>query len=110
MSLPQTRYGITKKIRLGNWTLYVTLNSVDGKPVEMFIKYSRRGHSEGLDGSPLAYLDTMAKGASRQLQAGVPLATVLGDWRFTRFPPDQLGVGTSPLDAIAREYMTGEET
>jgi hypothetical protein len=105
MSLPATRNGETRKIKCGRYTLYCTLNSIDGKPVELFIKASRNGHPESVEGSLVAFLDPMAKLASRAMQAGVPWETILADWRGTRFEPSQLGKGTSPLDAIAREYL-----
>ena len=109
MSLPATRKGETRKIKCGRYTLYCTLNCVEGKPVELFIKASRSGHPESVDGSLVAFLDPMAKLASRAMQSGVQWETILSDWRGTRFEPAQIGKGTSPLDAIAREFLADSE-
>lgn len=109
MKLPPTRKGTTRLVKVGKHSLYVTLN-VDGDGVqrEMFIKTSKNGHPESVDNSRVAFLDPMAKLASRAMQAGVELNTILQDWRGTRFEPSQIGKGTSPLDAIARVFLPEE--
>ena len=109
--LDATRQGFTRKIRLGKFVLYVTVNSdPEGVVREMFVKWSKGGHVEGVEGSLLAFLDTMAKLASRAMQAGVPFGKILQDWRGTRFDPSAIGVGTSPLDAIARSFLETEDS
>ena len=93
--LPTTRPGITKKIVCGGVTMYVTVNeSENGTPLEMFIKAD-----EGYQG----WLDTLVITASMAMQHGCPMADILRKWRGTRFPPDQIGRGSSLPDAIARE-------
>ena len=106
---PDTQEGITRKIKIGKYTLYATLNCVDGVPAQFLIKASRNGHPEPPEGSPVAFLWPMAETVNIALAAGARWEDILGKWRGTRFEPSGLGQGTSPLDAIARAYMAKEE-
>jgi len=91
---PNDRHGQVFKIVVNPATVYITLNKLDdGSPIEIFGKCD-----EGYQG----WLDTLCVTASLALQHGCPFETIMQKWRFMRFPPEQLGVGTSIPDAIAR--------
>lgn len=90
---PMTRHGKTHKITLNSVTLYLTVNEVDGKPIELFCKAD-----EGLQG----WVDTLCITASLALQWGCPIEDIIRHWRGQRFPPHSLGQGTSVPDALAR--------
>jgi ribonucleoside-diphosphate reductase alpha chain len=105
LRLPATRHGRTYKIECGGVTMYVTVNSDEhGRPLEMFGKAD-----EGSRG----FLDAICLTASMGMQYGCPLADILKKWRGMRFPPDQIGKGSSLPDAVARALWSefaGEET
>lgn len=94
---PVTRTGSTYKIDIDGVTVYVTVNFDEtGHPIELFAKASD-GHQ--------GWVDIMCLTASLAIQHGCPLETILAKWRWARFPPSQLGIGTSIPDAIARLLM-----
>jgi hypothetical protein len=95
--LPRTRKGTTSKLTVADVILYVTVNTnPEGKPCEMFIKSNK-----GWQG----WCDILAETASLYLQSGGDLDELCRHWRGHRFDPQQIGVGTSLPDAIARRLM-----
>lgn len=90
---PASRRGKTHKIVLNGVTLYLTVNEVKGRPIEMFCKAD-----EGWQG----WVDTLCVTASLALQCGVPIRDIIRHWSNQAFPPAAIGQGKSIPDAMAR--------
>ena len=92
--LPMTRSGTTYKIGIGDCTVYVTVNvDEEGIERELFVK---------ADSGYQGWCDILAETASLYLQSGGTMKELLRHWRGHRFDPQQLGVGSSIPDSIAR--------
>ena len=88
-----TRHGQTYKIKVGEITIYVTLNrNESGKPKEIFAKAD-----EGYQG----WIDSLMLTASLALRNGCDMDTILRHWRHQRFEPSAFGCSSIP-DAIAK--------
>lgn len=57
---PETLTGITEKIKTGYGNLYVTLNSVEGKPFEVFAQIGKSGYSTMADTEAICRLVSLA--------------------------------------------------
>ena len=84
----------TYTVNIGAVTLDVTVNLLDGKPMELFGK-ATHGHQ--------GQVDALCTLASSSLQYGCPAAKVVELLRFRRYDP-QGGIGepSSLADAIGR--------
>lgn len=104
--LPPDREGLTHRFEIhgveGSLKGYLTVNTYEGKVVELFIRMDKTGST--LRG----FIDAWAIQASKRLRAGVDLADVIRDVKGTRFEPSGRtstpGIRTcsSPLDYIGR--------
>lgn len=57
---PETLTGITEKIKTGYGNLYVTINSVNGKPFEVFAQIGKSGYSTMADTEAICRLVSLA--------------------------------------------------
>lgn len=102
---PVTRFGITRRIKVGAVTMYVTINHAeDGRALELFVKCD-----EGWQG----WCDALSRAVSLGLQYGTPMDVLMSHWRGMRFQPDGFGDNGegfqgSLVDAIAR-WASGDE-
>ena len=93
--LPDTRNSITHKFDVGGHEGYLTVGLFpDGTPGELFIQMSKVGSTIG------GLMDTIGILTSMGLQHGVPLDTMAGKLRLTRFEPQEEGKATSIIDYI----------
>jgi ribonucleoside-diphosphate reductase alpha chain len=111
ISRPELLEGTTVKIQMACGSLYVTVNTEEGAPKEVFSYF---GHS----GSCLfVHLSALCKLASVALQAGVPAETVIrclrehqcqgSTWNngdFLKSCPDAIG------QYMEKVYVKGQET
>jgi ribonucleoside-diphosphate reductase alpha chain len=104
MRLPKRRYGFTQEATVGGHKLFVrTGDYEDGTLGEIFIDM----HKEGATFRSL--MNCFAMSISLGLQYGVPLATYVEQFTFTRFEPqgivqgdENVKVATSVIDYIFR--------
>lgn len=90
------RTGKTHKIKVGEVTVYLTVNYNDkGKIKEMFAKAD-----EGWQG----WVDVLMLTASLALRSGCNIDTILKHWRHHRFEPSAFGYSSIP-DAIAKKIQ-----
>ena len=90
------RRGQTHKIKVGEISIYLTVNrNEDGSPKELFCK-----SSEGWQG----WVDVLMLTASLALRHGCPMQTILSHWRHHRFEPNTFGCSSIP-DAIAKRIQ-----
>lgn len=101
--IPDTREGRTRKVRVGPADLYVTINGIEGKPVEVLTALSLNS-DEGIDASTAkGLLRSVSRLASMCLQSGVPALDVARTLRGDRYSPEGgPGQPSSLSDAIAR--------
>lgn len=79
IAMPGTREGRTHKLKVGNVTLYVTVNRDEAGAIrELFCK-ADEGHNAEADGIALM--------ASLALRHGCPPDVVVRHLRFRRYPP-----------------------
>jgi ribonucleoside-diphosphate reductase alpha chain len=57
---PETLTGITEKIKTGYGNLYITINSVNGKPFEVFAQIGKSGYSTMADTEAICRLISLA--------------------------------------------------
>jgi ribonucleoside-diphosphate reductase alpha chain len=72
---PAVLKGMTEKIRTGYGNLYVTVNTRDGKPFEVFAHIGRSGYSTMADTEAICRLISLA------LRSGVPVEAVIRQLR-----------------------------
>lgn len=72
---PTVLKGVTEKIRTGYGNLYVTVNTRDGKPFEVFAHIGRSGYSTMADTEAICRLISLA------LRSGVPVDAVIRQLR-----------------------------
>lgn len=93
--LPNTRSGHTRKVIVGNFESYITINYYDnGQPGEIFITIAKQGTTIG------GLCDGVAQLASLLLQVGIPWAVIKEKWVHMRFEPNDYNY-SSLLDAFA---------
>ncbi|MDH4222350.1 MAG: vitamin B12-dependent ribonucleotide reductase [candidate division Zixibacteria bacterium] len=68
---PETLTGITEKIKTGYGNLYVTINSMEGKPFEVFAQIGKSGYSTMADTEAICRLVSLA------LRSGVGVNTII---------------------------------
>lgn len=91
--LPPVREGMTHCVLLGDVKLYITVNLMDGRPVEVFGKCAE--HQGELDG--LCILASVA------MRYGTPASELARHLRFRNYPPH--GLPSQPCsisDALGR--------
>jgi ribonucleoside-diphosphate reductase alpha chain len=103
--LPWRRAGITQKCKIGDQTVFLTVNTFpDGRPGEMFLELAH-------EGSTLRSMaNLLAMAVSVGLQHGVPVAEFVDRFIHTRFEPagvveghDRIKMVSSIGDYIGRE-------
>jgi ribonucleotide reductase alpha subunit len=103
---PSRRFGYTQRVRIGDHSLYLTINNYeDGRPCEIFLQFSREGSTLSAMG------DLFAMAVSLGLQHGVPVETFVNLLRHRRFEPsgiveghDRIKMVSSIADYVAREF------
>jgi ribonucleoside-diphosphate reductase alpha chain len=96
---PATLPGITEKIKTGYGNLYVTVNSHEGKPFEVFAQIGRSGYTTMADTEAICRLISLA------LRSGVPVEQVIRQLRGIGGSSQVFAGGarvTSIPDAIAQ--------
>jgi ribonucleoside-diphosphate reductase alpha chain len=68
---PQVLKGVTEKIKTGYGNLYVTINTMDGKPFEVFAQIGKSGYSTMADTEAICRLVSLA------FRSGVPVEKVI---------------------------------
>jgi ribonucleoside-diphosphate reductase alpha chain len=68
---PTTLQGITDKIKTGYGNLYVTINTLDGKPFEVFAQIGKSGYSTMADTEAICRLISLA------LRSGIPVKKII---------------------------------
>lgn len=68
---PQVLKGVTEKIKTGYGNLYVTINTLDGKPFEVFAQIGKSGYSTMADTEAICRLVSLA------FRSGVPVEKVI---------------------------------
>jgi ribonucleoside-diphosphate reductase alpha chain len=68
---PTTLQGITDKIKTGYGNLYVTINTLDGKPFEVFAQIGKSGYSTMADTEAICRLISLA------LRSGIPVDKII---------------------------------
>lgn len=104
--LPDVAAGFTKHFTIGESDGYLHVTEyADGRVGRIAITMAKAGDKDR------AFLEVACTQATNLLQHGVPLSSVLGTWRGTRFAPDgrtgekgatAIHSCTSPLDFVAR--------
>lgn len=107
MPMPSIRSGRTHKVRVGDVSLYVTVNRDDaGQIREVFVK-ADEGHNAEADG--------LAIMASLALRHGCPVDVVARHLRFRRYPPhggpgQPLSISDGIGKVLETEMESGVET
>lgn len=106
--LADDRKGVTHKATIysheyGEVDCYVTVGLYDdGRPGELFIRIAKHGSTVG------SLVDQWAIAVSIALQSGVPLGTITGKFKHTKFEPQgmtknaEIPMCSSPLDYISK--------
>ena len=93
---PDVRLGLTRKVTVGGFDLYLTVNTLpDGSPGEVFVKLGKQGST--LSGLMQGWAITV----SAALQRGVRWQELSEKYQQMRFEPSDHAY-TSLLDAAAR--------
>jgi len=96
---PEVLEGFTAKMKLGHGTLYITVNELDGRPMELFATFGKSGQST------MAKTEAIGRLVSLLLRHGVPVRSIVGQLKgiggdYPVFQKD--GLVRSIPDAIAR--------
>lgn len=114
MSLPKTREGVTVRFTVDAFKGYLTINEIDGRPVEVFIRIAKEGSTvSGL-------LNALCIAISIGLRSGAEVMDYVRSFKDMRFTPSgygDLGDGETQVivhsfvDAIAKilEHRYGSE-
>lgn len=99
LSRPDILEGVTVKMKLMHGTLYITVNELDGKPLEVFATIGKSGQST------MAKTEAIGRLVSLSLRHGVPVEKIVEQLKgiggeFPIFQKD--GLVRSIPDAIAR--------
>ena len=100
---PEITTGITRKIETGCGHLYVTINSDDSGPCEIFVQMGKVG------GCASAQLEAIARLLSMSLRANVETTSIIRQLKGIRCPSPMWNRGqmiTSCADAIAKSLET----
>lgn len=88
---PPTRTGLTKRITVSNFDIYITVNCFDGNgPGEVFIKIAKTGSTVS------ALLEALATTISVALQNGTP---------WSKLKDKYLGYNFEPFDADGKSIL-----
>ena len=80
--LPDVRCGITRRMRIGKFRFYATVNLYeDGLPGEIFLCCDQT------DSTVRGFCNVLSITASMALQRGVPVADLAAKWAGQRFEP-----------------------
>lgn len=94
--MPDTRSGTTRKLTVGAYESYVTVNFFDNsQPGEVFILIGKQGSTLG------GMVDQLGTMASVMLQYGIPWERIQAKWLGTKFEPHN-DTHSSLLDAYAK--------
>ena len=96
---PETLHGITEKIRTGFGNLYVTINTHEGQPFEIFAQIGKSGHDTMADTEAVCRMISLA------LRSGVPIDKVIDQLKGIGGDAQVFGSGglvRSMPDAIAQ--------
>lgn len=96
---PETLHGITEKIKTGFGNLYVTINTHEGKPFEVFAQIGKSGHDT------MADTEAVCRMISLSLRSGVPVESVIEQLQGIGGDAQVFGEGglvRSMPDAIAK--------
>ncbi len=96
---PETLEGFTAKMKLGHGALYITVNELDGRPVEVFATMGKSGQSM------MAKTEAIGRLVTLSLSYGIPVEKVVGQLKgiggdYPVFQKD--GLVRSIPDAVAR--------
>ncbi len=95
---PEELTGITSKIKTGYGNLYITVNTLDGKPFEVFAQIGKSGYSTMADTEAMCRLISLA------LRSGVPVDNIVAQLKGIGGSSPVFGNGgliSSIPDAIA---------
>ncbi len=95
--------GGTTRVRTAHGNLYVTVNLLEDKPLEVFAILGKAGSCD------FANIEAMTRLVSINLQGGVPIEEIIGQLRNVTCHPYMVGSreeNTSPADAISRVLST----
>jgi ribonucleoside-diphosphate reductase alpha chain len=95
---PEELIGITSKIKTGYGNLYITVNTLDGKPFEVFAQIGKSGYSTMADTEAMCRLISLA------LRSGVPVDNIVAQLKGIGGSSPVFGNGgliSSIPDAIA---------
>jgi ribonucleoside-diphosphate reductase alpha chain len=96
---PETLQGVTQKIKTGYGNLYVTVNTLDGEPFEIFAQIGKSGYSTMADTEAICRLISLA------LRSGVPVEMIIEQLKGIGGSSPVFGSGgliSSIPDAIAQ--------
>ena len=96
---PEVLEGFTQKIKTGYGTLYVTVNTADGRPFEVFAQIGKSGYSTMADTEAICRLISLS------LRSGVPVSKVVEQLKGIGGSSPVFGSGgliSSIPDAIAQ--------
>ncbi|MCP4582033.1 MAG: vitamin B12-dependent ribonucleotide reductase [candidate division Zixibacteria bacterium] len=96
---PETLHGITEKIRTGFGNLYVTINTHEGQPFEIFAQIGKSGHDTMADTEAVCRMISLA------LRTGVPVEKIIEQLKGIGGDAQVFGAGglvRSMPDAIAQ--------
>lgn len=95
---PEELHGITFKIKTGYGNLYVTVNTLDGKPFEVFAQIGKSGYSTMADTEAICRMVSLA------LRSGIPVGNIVNQLKGIGGSSPVFGNGgliSSIPDAIA---------
>lgn len=95
---PEMLTGTTTKIKTGYGNLYITVNTLDGKPFEVFAQIGKSGYSTMADTEAICRLISLG------LRSGIPVANIVGQLKGIGGSSPVFGNGgliSSIPDAIA---------
>ncbi|MCK5126359.1 MAG: vitamin B12-dependent ribonucleotide reductase [candidate division Zixibacteria bacterium] len=95
---PEDLHGITSKIKTGYGNLYVTVNTIDGKPFEVFAQIGKSGYSTMADTEAICRLISLG------LRSGIPVKNIVNQLKGIGGASPVFGKGgliSSIPDAIA---------
>ena len=102
---PKETYGRTSRLNTSMGTMYLTINEVDGKPVEIFVNVGKAGSDVMSMGEAIGRLVSLG------LQSGIPISDVakqlVGVGGTSSFNPGLVHAIGKALDAYQPVYPSG---